>query len=100
MTTSVDRHDPRNSRIISAVSAAAIAPSRSTPVTDCFTNTDWSNNSLIRMPGGAAARDTCKALCTALTTLKVEALPFLMMLSRTDRRPFSLTTFCCTSQPS
>src|ERR1700722_19015692 len=28
MTTTVDRHDPRNSRIISAVSAAAIAPSR------------------------------------------------------------------------
>ena len=36
MTTSVDRHEPRNSRIISAVSAAAIAPSRSTPATDCF----------------------------------------------------------------
>ena len=32
MTTRVDRHEPRNSRIISAVSAAAIAPSRSTPV--------------------------------------------------------------------
>ena len=40
MTTTVDRHEPRNSRIISAVSPAAIAPSRSTPSTDCFTNTD------------------------------------------------------------
>ena len=56
MTTRVDRHDPRNSRIISAVSPAAIAPSRSTPSTDCLTNTDWSNSSLICMPGGAAAR--------------------------------------------
>ena len=35
MTTRVDRHEPRNSRIISAVSPAAIAPSRSTPAIDC-----------------------------------------------------------------
>ncbi len=40
MTTTVERHDPRNSRIISAVSPAAIAPSRSTPAIDCLTNTD------------------------------------------------------------
>jgi hypothetical protein len=40
MTTTVDRHDPRNSRIIRAVKPAAIAPSRSTPSTDCLTNTD------------------------------------------------------------
>jgi len=39
-TTSVERHEPRNSRIISAVRPAAIAPSRSTPCTDAFTNTD------------------------------------------------------------
>ena len=31
MTTRVERHEPRNSRIISAVRPAAIAPSRSTP---------------------------------------------------------------------
>ena len=62
MTTSVDRHDPRNSRIISAVRPAAIAPSRSTPATDCFTNTDWSNSSLICMPGGAAARAVSQRL--------------------------------------
>ena len=40
MTTRVDRHEPRNSRIISAVSPAAIAPSRSTPAIDCLTNID------------------------------------------------------------
>ena len=38
------------------MSPAAIAPSRSTPSIDCLTNTDWSNSSLIFMPGGAAAR--------------------------------------------
>ena len=40
MTTRVDRHEPRNSRIISAVSPAAIAPSRTTPTTEFVTNTD------------------------------------------------------------
>jgi hypothetical protein len=40
MTTRVDRHDPRNSRIINAVSPAAMAPSRTTPTTDWVTNTD------------------------------------------------------------
>jgi len=33
ITTSVDRHEPRNSRIISAVRPAAIAPSRTTAST-------------------------------------------------------------------
>jgi hypothetical protein len=40
ITTRVDRHEPRNSRIISAVRAAAIAASRSRPVTDCLTKID------------------------------------------------------------
>jgi hypothetical protein len=34
MTIKVERHDPRNSRIISAVSPAAMAPSRTTLTTD------------------------------------------------------------------
>jgi hypothetical protein len=37
---SEERQDPRNSRIISEVSAAAITPSRITPETAAFTNTD------------------------------------------------------------
>ncbi len=36
----VERHEPRNSRIISDVSAAAIAPSRTTPETAAFTKID------------------------------------------------------------
>ena len=39
---SVERQLPRNSRIISPVSAAAITPSRITPETASLTNTDWS----------------------------------------------------------
>ncbi len=37
---SVLRHEPRNSRIISAVSAAAMMPSVATPWIAAFTNTD------------------------------------------------------------
>jgi len=100
ITTRVDRHEPRNSTIISAVSAAAMAPSRSTAWIDCLTNTDWSNSSSMCMPLGAAARAVLSVSTTAFTTSRVEALPFLMMLSSTERCPSRRTTFCCTSQPS
>src|SRR5271166_1981321 len=58
MTTKVERQEPRNKRIIRAVRPAAIAPSRNTESTEALTNTDWSNSSLISMPGGAEARAT------------------------------------------
>ena len=40
MTINVLRHDPRKSRIIRPVSAAAIRPSLTTPFTEARTNTD------------------------------------------------------------
>ena len=85
ITTSVERQEPRKTRIISAVRPAAMAPSRSTPLTELVTNTDWSNSSLIFSPAGAAARIACRACFTPLTTASVEALPFLITLSRTER---------------
>ena len=100
ITTSVERHEPRKTRIISAVSPAAIAPSRSTPRTASVTKTDWSNSWLILRPGGAAACISFRTCLTPLTTVSVEALPFLMMLSSTERRPSSRTIFCCTIDPS
>ena len=100
MTTIVGRHEPRNSRIISAVSPAAIAPSRSTAISDEVTNTDWSNSDLMTVPAGAADRAMLSTCLTALTTVSVEALPFLMMLSRTERLPSARTMFCCTRLPS
>ena len=39
-TIRVDRHDPRNKRIISPVSPAAIAPSRNTPAIEAVTSFD------------------------------------------------------------
>src|ERR1700722_1284773 len=99
-TIRVDRHDPRNSRIINPVRPAAIAPSRSTPAIEEVTSFDWSNNSLMLRPGGAAARAILRTLWTPLTTATVEALPFLSTLSNTERRPLLRTMFCCTAQPS
>ncbi len=96
----MDRQEPRNSRIIAAVRAAAIAPSRRTPVRASRTNTDWSNSSWISMPGGADWRMVSRAALTLFTTSSVEALPFLMMLSSTACLPSRRTMFCCTSQPS
>ena len=55
---------------------------------------------MILSPAGAAAWIDCRACCTPLTTASVEALPFLMMLSNTERWPPSRTMFCCTSDPS
>jgi len=40
MTTIVDRQEPRNNKIIIAVRAAAMAPSRTTLATADLTNTD------------------------------------------------------------
>ncbi len=51
--TMVGRQSPRNSRIMQAVSAAAIRPSRNTPLIDARTNSDWSNSGLTVMPGGS-----------------------------------------------
>ena len=42
----------------------------------------------------------CRAYFTPLTTASVEALPFLITLSKTERRPSSRTMFCCTIDPS
>ncbi len=52
------------------------------------------------MPGGAEARATFSAALTCRTTSTVEALPFLMTLNSTERRPSARTMFCCTAEPS
>ena len=99
-TISVERHEPRKVRIISPVSPAAIAPSRATSPMAFETNTDWSNSGVIWVPLGAAAWTPPSSDLTWLTTLSVDALPFLRMVSSTARRPFARTMFCCTWAPS
>src|SRR4029077_21037272 len=93
ITTKVERQEPRNRMIIIAVSTPAMAPSFKSATIDALTKTDWSNSSLIIMPGGAQGRQVARASFTALTTASVEALPFLMMESSTERWPSVRTTF-------
>ena len=100
ITTTVERHDPRKTRIISAVSPAAIAPSRSTLLIASLTKVDWSNSRAIFIPSGADFWIAGIAAFTALTTDRVEASPFLMIVSSTEGCPLSCTMFCCTAQPS
>ena len=51
VTISVLCQLPMNSKIMTAVSSAAIRPSTTTPSTAALTNEDWSNSSLISMSG-------------------------------------------------
>ena len=50
------RQLPRNSKIIKPVRIAAIAPSRTTPAIDAFTNMDWSESSRASSFSGRSAR--------------------------------------------
>ena len=56
MTTRVDRHEPRNSRIINAVNAPAIAPSRTTINTGRFDEHRLIEQFIDFEAGGAASR--------------------------------------------
>ena len=89
------RQEPRKSRIITAVSSAAITPSFTTPFTAARTKSDWSANSFTSSSGGRPLRIRGMAFFTPSTTLRVEAAPLLRMVSSTPRTPSSRTTFCC-----
>ena len=99
-TISVERQEPRNSRIISPVSPAAMAPSRNTSLIAPETNTDWSNSGVIFMSFGAAARMPGSRDFTVFTTDSVEAAPFFRIVNSTPRRPSWRTMFCCGGPPS
>ena len=97
-TISVLRQEPRNRRIIRAVSPAAIAPSLSTPSTAARTNTDWSNSELhlqLRRELGLDARAGPRARRS--TTLRVEAPSPLRMVMSTARRPSRRTMLVWTA---
>ncbi len=80
---------------------AAIKPSRTTPVTAARTKIDWSNNSVITMPGGAMARAAGRTSFLIRSIIsRVEALPFLITVSKAERCPSERTTFCCWRKPS
>ena len=85
MTTSVDRHEPRNNKIIIAVRAAAMAPSRTTLATADVDEYRLIEQFIDVEAGGRRCARGLQHLPTSFTTSSVDALPFLMTLSRTAR---------------
>ncbi len=96
----VERQLPRNSRIIRLVSAAAIRPSRATPLMAERTNSDWSPiRSIFRFGGKAALLSASLSLIPAITP-RVEAEPVLSTGISTDRLPLTWTMLLCGGLPS
>ena len=89
------RHEPRNSRIIAAVNAAAMMPSFKTPLMAARTNSDWSANSLTCKSDVTEAMTCGNEALTPRTTSSVEAFPAFMMVSNAPRTPSWRTAFCC-----
>ena len=86
---SVSRQLPRNSRIISAVSPAAIIPPMSTLLRAALTKIDWSKIGLIVTPVGRSRSMSGKASLMPLMTARVETPPVLRTVIRLPGRPFS-----------
>ena len=89
------RQEPMKSRIISAVSVAAIIPSRKTPLMAARTNNDWSANSRTSRSCDKPLRIRGMAALTRFTTSIVEAEPLLSTVSNAPLAPSLRTMFCC-----
>ncbi len=97
---SVLRHEPRNSRIIRPVSAAAITPSRTTPSTAARTKVDWSPSSFTLRSLGRPAWMPGSSSWIWSMMLSVDALPVLSTLISTARWPSTRTILVCGAAPS
>ncbi len=90
-TISVLRQLPRNSRIMSAVSNAAMLASRTTPCTAARTNSDWSKSWVIFKAGGRVACILGRRSLTPCTTANVDAPPCRNTVSSDERPPLMRT---------
>ena len=79
------RQLPRNSRIMIEVSDAAMIPSRTTPLSEARTKTDWSASGCIWSSGGRVAAMPGSAARMPFTIVSVEAAPAFSIVSRTPR---------------
>eukprot|EP01132_Coremiostelium_polycephalum_P018387 gene18386-biopygen9893 len=96
----VERQLPRNSRIIRLVNAAAMIPSRATPLMAERTNSDWSPiRSIFRLGGKAPLLSASLSLIPAMTP-RVEAEPVLSTGNSTERLPLTCTMLVCGGLPS
>ena len=99
-TMSVLRQLPRKTRSITAVSAAAMHASLTTPCTAARTKIDWSKSSETLSSLGSRLRVVGRVSRTRLTTSRVLALPSLRIDMRTDFLPSTCTMFVCGVFPS
>ncbi len=96
----VERQLPRNSRIIMLVRAAAMMPSRKTPFTAAFTNSDWSLRMSILRESGNCCLSRGRRSLMPCTTSRVETTPFLSTWDSTAREPSTCTTLAWGGLPS
>ncbi len=90
---SVLRHEPRSTRMSSAVRAAAMIASRTTPSIEARTKSDWSPSSLTFSSGGRPGRARASASLTRLMMSSVEAFPDFCTVIIAERWPFTRTMF-------
>ncbi len=93
-TIRVLRQEPRNSRIISPVSAAAITPSLITPVMAARMNTDWSKSGVELSSLGIVSVSPGSRLRMPSTMSSVEP-PLLSIGWSTPRLPSTWTMLVC-----
>ncbi len=96
----VERQEPRKTRIIRLVRAAAMAPSRTTPLTAAVTKIDWSPMRAMRIEGGTSARSCSTFALTPLMIDRVDVAPFFRTCISTERDPSTWTTLICGALPS
>jgi hypothetical protein len=91
----VERQEPRKSRIIRLVRAAAMTPSLTTPEIAALTKSDWSLSSVILSDDGSPASIRGNAALIPSMIASVEAEPLFSTVINTERRPSTRTSFCC-----
>ena len=100
MMMTVERQLPRNSKIISPVNAAAMAPSRTTPVTAALTKGDWSPTVCRSSPAGNPASILGSRALTPAIMSKVEDEPAFRIDISTALAPLTRTMLVCGGEPS
>ena len=92
---SVERQLPRNSRIISAVSAAAMTPSRATPDDGRLDEDRLVDQRSDVQSGRRAGLDHRQQRLDVAMMSSVETVPFFCIVVSTECRPLTRTRFCC-----
>ena len=96
----VERQLPRNSRIITLVSSAAMTPSTATPSIAPRTNTDWSPMKPIFSASGSWSLTSITFCLMPAMISSVEVAPAFSTIISTERLPSTWTMLVCGGLPS